>query len=72
MEKNAGNRKKRGGGVLAMRRILDFIPTKQKACEVIGLGCILETELGKHIAEERETRADTLVLIQTSTHSLDQ
>ena len=63
LEKNAGNRKQRGTGLLAMLRILDFIPTKWKAFEVVGFGCILETGLGKHNAVERERSRDTIVLI---------
>lgn len=58
--------------LLAMLRILDFIPTKQKAFEVVGFGCILETELGKRKPGGRETSEATLVLIQTRVHSLDQ
>lgn len=66
-----GTESKGGRGLLAMLRILDFIPTKWKAFEVVGFGCILESGLGKHNAGERETSRDTIVLIQTSTHSLD-
>lgn len=43
LEKNAGNRKQRGMGLLAMLSILDLIPTKWKTFEVVGFGCILET-----------------------------
>lgn len=60
-----------GACLLAMVRILDFIPMKWKAFEVVGFGCILETGLGKHNAGERETSRDTIVLVQTSTQSLD-
>lgn len=55
-----------------MLRILDFIPTKQKAFEVVGFGCILEAELGKHKSGGRKTSGATHVLVQTSIHSLDQ
>lgn len=55
-----------------MLRILEFIPTKWKAFEVVGFGRILETGLGKHSAGGRETRGDTAVIFQTSVHSLDQ
>lgn len=54
-----------GACLLAMVRILDFIPMKWKAFEVVGFGCILETGLGKHNAGERETSRDTIVLVQT-------
>lgn len=71
LEKDAGNRKKIKA-LLAMLRILDFIPTKQKAFEVVGSGCILEAELGKRKSGGRETSGATLVSVQTSIHSLDQ
>jgi len=40
----AGKEHKEGGGekaLLTMLRIQDFIPTKWKAFEVVGLGCTL-------------------------------
>lgn len=55
-----------------MLRSLGFIPTKWKVFEVVGFGCILETGLGKRHTGKRETDGDTLVLIQTSLHSLNE
>ena len=55
-----------------MLRILDFIPTKRKAFEVVGFGRILETGLEKHSAGGREASGDPVAMFQTSIRPLDQ
>lgn len=55
-----------------MLRILDFIPTKWKAFEVVGFGRIKETGLMKHNAGGRVASGDPVATFQTSIHPLDQ